>query len=76
MQAQIIDADYFLNGNKPVIRIFAKTESGNTICVFYDKFLPYFFAVPTADTAAKLKEMPEIRSVEEVERFEPLGYSK
>ncbi|MBI2172733.1 MAG: hypothetical protein HYT73_00795 [Candidatus Aenigmarchaeota archaeon] len=76
MQAQIIDADYFLNGNKPVIRIFAKTESGNTICVFYDKFLPYFFIVPTAGTAGKLKEIPEIRSVEEVERFEPLGYSK
>ena len=43
MQAQILDIDYFNNGNKPVIRIFAKTENGNSICIFYDKFMTGLF---------------------------------
>src|SRR3989338_4864913 len=75
MQAQILDIDYFNNGNKPVIRIFAKTENGGTICIFYDKFLPYFYAIPNELTHNRLKEIPEIRCVEEDEKFEPLGYN-
>ena len=74
MQAQILDIDYFNNGNKPVIRIFAKTENGNSICIFYDKFMPYFYVVPNELTREKLKEISEIKSVEEEERYEPLGY--
>lgn len=43
MELQIIDADYMLLGNKPIIRLFCKNAQGESICVFYDKFLPYFY---------------------------------
>jgi len=43
MELQILDADYILLNNKPIIRLFCKNIQGETICVFYDKFLPYFY---------------------------------
>ncbi len=48
---QLLDADYILNA-KPIIRLFGKTESGNPVCVFYDKFLPYFYVSPNEKTRA------------------------
>lgn len=74
MQAQILDVDYFMNSGKPVIRIFAKTESGGTVCIFHDKFMPYFYIVPSEGTESRVKGMKEIRRIEEDEKFEPLGY--
>ncbi|MDI6720999.1 MAG: DNA polymerase domain-containing protein, partial [Candidatus Aenigmarchaeota archaeon] len=76
MQAQILDVDYFMNGSKPVIRIYAKTENGNAVCIFYDKFLPYFYIVPGEHTQEKLNETGEITRTEEEEMFEPLGYNE
>ena len=40
---QLLDSDYFLNGNRPVIRMFGRTEDGRAVCVLYDKFQPYFY---------------------------------
>ena len=43
MELQILDCDYTVVNNKPIIRIFCKNIQGETVCVFYDKFLPYFY---------------------------------
>ena len=43
MELQILDVDYVLLDEKPVIRIFGKTEEGKVVCGFYDGFSPYFY---------------------------------
>src|SRR3989344_6941529 len=43
MELQILDVDYVLIDEKPVIRIFGKTEEGKVVCGFYDEFKPYFY---------------------------------
>ncbi len=43
MEIQILDVDYVLVDEKPVIRIFGKTEEGKVVCGFYDDFQPYFY---------------------------------
>lgn len=69
---QLLDSDYFLNGNKPVVRLFGKTASGKAVCAMYDKFQPYFYV--KAKNVEKLKEVAGVVETEEVERFTPLGY--
>lgn len=69
---QLLDADYFLNGNKPVLRLFGRTEEGKAVCVLYDKFQPYFYVA--CNDPKKLTGINAVR-VEEVERFTPIGYS-
>ena len=79
MEVQILDCDYIvLNNKKPVVRIFGKTMKGETVCIFYDKFLPYFYL------HAEKEKLPEIRDkilkkypnlkIEIVERTLPIGY--
>ena len=43
MLFQVIDADYTTNG-KPLVRLFGRTGKGNSACLFYDNFMPYFYA--------------------------------
>lgn len=43
MRIQIIDIDYFLKDNKPIIRIFGKRENGSSVICFYEGFRPYFY---------------------------------
>lgn len=79
MQLQIIDVDYFFNGTKPVIRVFGKTENGNAVCLLYDKLFPYFYAQADKNREQlfrALHSIKEIKTVEWVERFTPLGYSE
>jgi DNA polymerase, archaea type len=78
MELQIIDADYILLQNKPIIRLFCKDINGETVCVFYDKFMPYFYL------HADEKNFPDIieditrkftnLKVEIVEKNMPIGY--
>lgn len=43
MEMQILDVDYILVNERPVIRIFGKTREGKSVCGFYEGFLPYFY---------------------------------
>ena len=72
LRFQLLDADYFLNGNKPVLRLFGRAEDGASVCVLYDKFSPYFYV------KGALKNLTGINAVdiEEVDRFLPVGYQK
>ena len=77
MLLQILDADYTMLKNKPLLRIFGKTKTGETMCAFYDKFLPYFY-LQTNDlegAAEDLKEKFGVRA-EIVEKTIPLGFQK
>lgn len=70
---QLLDADYALSGGKPLVRLFGRTENGNPVCVFHDHFSPYFYATPNSKTHEWLSTHA-VQSVEEVERFIPIGY--
>lgn len=69
---QLLDADYFLNGNKPVIRLFGRDENGKAVCVLYDKMQPYFYVKCAAEKLTGINAV----NVEEVRRFLAVGYHK
>jgi len=78
MELQILDCDYVMVNNKPIIRIFCKNNQGEPICVFYDKFMPYFYLY---GDETKYKEIiNEVKNkfsnlkFEIVEKSLPIGY--
>ena len=78
---QIIDVDYEMVGDKPIVRIFGKCEDSKTACLFVDDFLPYFYVMPMEsgkDVTKFLQDRfgKEIISIDEVERFLPHCYKK
>jgi len=77
VQLQVLDCDYKMLRGKPLIRVYGKTEKGEPVCVFYDRFLPYFYAqVPDEKKDDFVREIKEKfgASIEEVERYLPIGY--
>jgi DNA polymerase, archaea type len=78
MELQIIDADYIVLQNKPIIRLFCKDINGETVCVFYDKFLPYFYLHADEktypDVIEELGRKFENAKIEIVEKTLPIGY--
>lgn len=81
MEFQIIDADYKLMDERdPVIRLFGRSDSGESVCCFVVGFEPYFYAQPRPGASVdsvmnSLKEQfAQIKKIELVERFEPVGY--
>ena len=45
----ILNIDYMMEGNTPVIRVWGKTDKGKTICVLDRTFEPYFYMEPKPD---------------------------
>ena len=78
MNFQILDADYTYSDNKPVVRLYGRDDSGNSVCCCVPGFEPYFYAKAEPETADLLKEKfkDQIKNVEHVLRFEPVGYFK
>jgi len=79
---QLLDADYIMTDNKPVIRLFGRTDENKSITVFYDKFLPYFYILPADGKKSELKETitkkykDTVVKIETVERFLPIGFNE
>ncbi|MBN2101828.1 MAG: ribonuclease H-like domain-containing protein [Candidatus Aenigmarchaeota archaeon] len=71
MLVQILDADYVMLENKPLLRIYGKTEKGDSACVFYSGFMPYFYVDEVPEW---LKKDPQVFSIEPVERVYPMFY--
>lgn len=77
---QLIDCDYIMLENSPVVRLFGKTKEGKTVCAFYKNYFPYFYVLSKSKT--ELEEYLEknfkdqIISIESVEKFLPVGYQK
>jgi len=77
MELQIIDADYILLNNKPIIRLFCKNIQGEAVCVFYDKFMPYFYLHGEESNYPEIIEKIKNKfgvEIEIVERYLPIGY--
>jgi DNA polymerase I len=78
MELQILDCDYTVVNNKPIIRLFCKNIQGESVCVFYDKFLPYFYLHGEESSYPKVideikKRYPNLK-IEIVEKTLPIGY--
>jgi DNA polymerase I len=78
MNFQIIDADYTYNDGKPVVRLYGRDGSGNSVCCSVPDFEPYFYVKAPPESADILKEgfKEYIKQIEVVHRFEPIGYFK
>ncbi len=77
---QLIDADYFRQESGPVIRLFGKTDEGKSICCHVPGVEPYFYVNSENDLEILSHEIQEqfsqVKKVELVQRFEPVGYQK
>lgn len=82
MRFQILDADYTYDDiGRPVIRLYGRDSAGQSVCCFVPGFEPYFYLKPGSPEKAgelakvigeKFREF--VTDVQEVRRFEPLGY--
>ncbi|MFH0832200.1 MAG: DNA-directed DNA polymerase [Candidatus Aenigmatarchaeota archaeon] len=65
----LLDADYIIEGEKPVIRLFGVDESGKAVIV-KDEFRPYFYALPKnkALLEKKLKAMDNVTEIKYIKR--------
>ena len=73
MEIQILDVDYVLLDEKPIIRIFGKTADGETVCAFYEDYLPYFY-VEGDGVDRFLEKEPQVIRIEKVKRNVVMGY--
>ncbi len=78
MNFQILDADYTYSDGKPVVRLYGRDGSGESICCSVPDFEPYFYAKAPPERAEILEESfkEHIKRIEVVNRFEPIGYFK
>jgi len=78
---QVLDADYIVT-DKPIIRLFGRTNDNKSVCVFYEKFLPYFYVLPFEGKKMDLKNIIKkkfkdlVLKIETVEKHLPIGYRK
>lgn len=66
-----ITFDYRIINSEPFIRMWGKTDKGESCCAFFSGFKPYFY------TNAPIEEidiLPEVTSSEEVEKYLPFGF--
>lgn len=76
-----MDADYeVIYDSNPVIRLFGRGADGKSVCCFVPGFEPYFYLKASGDlhaVARLIKEtFAQVKKVEIVEKFEPIGYQK
>ncbi len=75
---QVLDCDYFLHNGRPVVRIFGKTENGESICVLFTGPLPYFYlhlkdGVDKENVKEELVKKFDVK-VEEDKKIIPVGF--
>jgi|Deesub1362A_J573_1020465.scaffolds.fasta_scaffold00146_16 DNA polymerase I len=78
MRFQLIDCDYVVHEGSPVIRLFGRSESGESVCCLVFGFEPYFY-VEVDDVEGlkgRIEKMQYVKRVEVVERYKPIGYQK
>ena len=79
---QLIDCDYVLVDNKPILRLFGKTKDGKSVCAFYEGFLPYFYVLPKKGKEKNIEEFLEKNfksifvGITEVKKLLPIGFQK
>ncbi|MBI4177295.1 MAG: hypothetical protein HY516_02915 [Candidatus Aenigmarchaeota archaeon] len=79
MKLQVLDTDYVVVEDRPIVRIFGKDEDGKTVCGFVKGYFPYFYVMPTEDGTGGVEKLisarPEVLKHETVLKRFPRGYS-
>ncbi len=75
MKMQIIDVDYVLVNERPVVRLFGKTARGRSACAFYEGYRPYFYA-DGEEAVELLREEPQVVNIEKLKRKRVMGYQQ
>ena len=76
----MFDVDYIFLDNRPIVRLFGKTEDNRTICAFYEGFYPYFYVLPKKGEEENLIEElhrifpTDVKNIEKVKKFLPIGF--
>ncbi|MCK4715143.1 MAG: hypothetical protein KAT35_06185, partial [Candidatus Aenigmarchaeota archaeon] len=73
MEMQIIDVDYMLVNDRPVVRLFGKTMEGQAVCAFFEDYKPFFYA-DGEGIEDILEGEPQVEKIEKVSRKLVLGY--
>ncbi|MBN2043214.1 MAG: DNA polymerase elongation subunit [Candidatus Aenigmarchaeota archaeon] len=80
MLFQVLDVDYTIVNELPVIRIFGKSDRGKPVCGFFEgnseRYLPYFYVDSEMDINKVLEGETNVHKTERVKRFLPIGYHK
>jgi len=63
----LIDADYVMEGNKAVVRLFCKNTKGETVLVEDSTFIPYFYVLPKSGKFSELKKKIEKLDIKKLE---------
>jgi len=78
LEFQLIDCDYVIVDNLPIVRLFGKTRENKTVCAFHEGFLPYFYILPKNKEQAivflKKNFNNLLVNIEEEEKFLPIGF--
>jgi len=79
LRVQLLDADYIVIDNKPIVRLFCKTKTGKTVCVFSKEFRPYFYVYGDNEKIIDVlnkRYADKIEKIERVEKFFSIGYTE
>lgn len=52
----LLDADYYVEENRPIIRLWCVDDQGRSAVIFDDSFEPYFYLVPYGDVSISIIE--------------------
>ncbi|RLI97701.1 MAG: hypothetical protein DRO99_02630 [Candidatus Aenigmatarchaeota archaeon] len=75
MEFQLFDMDYILVNEKPVVRMFGKTEDGRSVCAFYEGYMPFFYTMG-GDAREVFKNEGQVAKIEDVKRRIIFGRDK
>ena len=56
-EIQLLDCDYIMLENAPVLRLFGTTRDGKSICAFHKGYYPYFYILPKKQYEAGMEEI-------------------
>ncbi|MBU5536945.1 MAG: DNA polymerase domain-containing protein [Candidatus Aenigmatarchaeota archaeon] len=82
LEFQLLDCDYIMLDNSPVIRLFGITNEGKSSCVFIKDYHPYFYVLPKKSIETNFEEIVKkkfpglVLKVEKVQKYLPIGYQK
>ncbi|MBI3413300.1 MAG: DNA polymerase elongation subunit [Candidatus Aenigmarchaeota archaeon] len=80
MKIQVLDTDYIILEDRPVVRIFGKDENSKTVCGFARGYLPYFYILPAEGRAGDIERFlsskPDVIKYEKVLKRHPRGFSR
>ncbi len=80
MKMQVLDADYVIIEDRPIVRIFGRDENNKTTCGFVKGYFPYFYVLTKdgkiQDVEKFVSSKQDVIKCERVMKKLPRGFSK